>query len=62
LGGVTEIGSFLFFVAPPKVAKASTILSVMCHCCKHFCLKTSPMYTSLKEGCFVAKVKNTFNI
>ena len=28
LGGATEIGSSLFFVKPPKVAKASTIVTV----------------------------------
>jgi hypothetical protein len=26
--GVTEIGSFLFVVAPPKVAKACTVVTV----------------------------------
>ncbi len=29
LGITTEIGSFLFVVAPPKVAKASTVVTVM---------------------------------
>jgi hypothetical protein len=29
LGGTTEIGSFLFVVAPTKVAKASTVVTVM---------------------------------
>ncbi len=44
LGGSTQIGSFLFFVAPPKVAKASTavavlhrkllyVFAVVCRCC-----------------------------
>ncbi len=28
LGGATEIGLFLFVVAPPKVAKASTVVKV----------------------------------
>ncbi len=28
LGGTTEIGSFLFVVAPSKVAKASTVVTV----------------------------------
>jgi len=28
LGGMTEIGSFLFVVAPPRVAKASTVVTV----------------------------------
>ncbi len=28
LGGATEIGSFLFLVAMPKVAKASTVVIV----------------------------------
>ncbi len=28
-GGATEIGSFLFIVALPKVAKASTVVTVM---------------------------------
>jgi hypothetical protein len=29
LGSTTEIGSFLFVVMPPKVAKASTVVTVM---------------------------------
>ncbi len=29
LSGATEIGSFLFVVVPPKVAKASTVVTVM---------------------------------
>jgi hypothetical protein len=29
LGGVTEIGSFLLFVVPPNVAKASTVVTVI---------------------------------
>ena len=28
LGNTTEIGSFLFVVMPPKVAKASTVVTV----------------------------------
>ncbi len=39
LGGVTEIGSFLFFVTPPKVIKESTKATVTFHCHQHFCLK-----------------------
>jgi hypothetical protein len=38
LGDVTQMGLFLFFVASPKVAKASTVsCSCRCHCrqCKH---------------------------
>jgi hypothetical protein len=27
LGGTTQIGAFLFFVAPPMVAKASTVVT-----------------------------------
>jgi hypothetical protein len=34
-----EIGSFLFLVVLPKVANASTIVTVACHCHQHFCLK-----------------------
>ncbi len=33
LGSTTEVGSFLFLVAPPKVAKASTD---MCRCRWHY--------------------------
>jgi len=33
LDGATQIGSFLFFVTPPKVAKAST---VTCHHRHHY--------------------------
>jgi len=29
LGGTTEIGSFLFVVMPPKVARASTSVSLL---------------------------------
>jgi hypothetical protein len=32
LGDVTEIGSFLFFVALPKVAKAGTVICCCCWC------------------------------
>ena len=39
LGGTTEIGSFPFFVTLPKVAEASTIVIVLCHCHQHFRLK-----------------------
>jgi len=27
LGGATQVGAFLFFVAPPMVAKASTVVT-----------------------------------
>ncbi len=33
LGGMTEIGSFLFFVESPKAAKAGMIT---CRCCWHY--------------------------
>ncbi len=32
LGSMTQKGSFLFFVALPKEAKASTEVTVTCHC------------------------------
>ncbi len=41
----TEIGTFLFFVASPKVAKAIT---VMCRCCQHYRTQTLPIKTQLK--------------
>jgi hypothetical protein len=34
-----QIVSFLLFVVLPKVAKASTIVTVTCHSCWDFCLK-----------------------
>jgi hypothetical protein len=33
LGGKTQIGSFLFYVVPPKMAKASKVVTVTC-CCR----------------------------
>ncbi len=36
LGGATQIGLVLLCVASPKVAKASTVVSVTCHCHLHF--------------------------
>jgi hypothetical protein len=38
-GDVTQIGLFLFLVALPKVAKASTIVAVACCCRRRNCLK-----------------------
>ncbi len=32
LGGTSEMGSFLFYVALPTVAKASIAVTVVCHC------------------------------
>jgi hypothetical protein len=32
LGATTEVGSFLFYVALPKAAKARTVVTVVCHC------------------------------
>jgi hypothetical protein len=43
LGGVTQIGSFLFYVVPLKVAKASTVVTVTCCCRQRFCKQTLPM-------------------
>jgi len=37
LGDATQIGLFLFLVASPKVAKASTVMTVACRCCQQFC-------------------------
>jgi hypothetical protein len=34
---VTQIGWFLFLVASPKVAKASTVMTVPCCCRRQFC-------------------------
>ncbi len=36
LGDVTQIGLFLFLVASPKVAKASTVMTVACCCHRQF--------------------------
>jgi hypothetical protein len=36
LGDVTQIGLFLFLVASPKVAKASTLMTVTCCCHQGF--------------------------
>jgi hypothetical protein len=33
LGDMTQIGLFLFLDATPKVAKANTVMTVMCRCC-----------------------------
>ncbi len=33
LGGMTQIGSFLFYVVLPKMAKASKVVTVVC-CCR----------------------------
>jgi hypothetical protein len=37
LGNTTQIGLVLFLVASPKVAKASTVMTVMCRCRRWFC-------------------------
>jgi hypothetical protein len=36
LGNATQIGLFLFLVASPKVAKASTVITVACRCRRGF--------------------------
>jgi hypothetical protein len=36
LRDVTQIGLFLFLVASPKVAKASTVMTVACYCHRQF--------------------------
>jgi len=41
------IRNISIWVASPKVAKASTIVTVSCQCRWHFCLKISPMETQL---------------
>jgi hypothetical protein len=43
LSGKTQIGSFLFCGVPPKVAKASTMVTVVCHCCWCYHAKTLPV-------------------
>jgi hypothetical protein len=43
LGGMTKKRNVLICVALPKVAKASTIVSVVCRCCWHYQAKTLPM-------------------
>jgi hypothetical protein len=40
LSSITQMGSFL-------LAKESTVLIVTCCCHRCFCIRTSPMYTSL---------------
>jgi hypothetical protein len=37
LGDATQIGLFLFLVVSPKVAKASTVMTVKCCCRQRFC-------------------------
>ncbi len=39
LGGVTKNRNNPIYVMPPKVAMASTIVTVICRCCHHYCLK-----------------------
>jgi hypothetical protein len=59
LGDVTQVGLFLFLVASPKVAKASTVMTVACRCCQGFCFASfanvndqSGLFTRLiKLGC-----------
>ncbi len=36
LSGAIEIGSFLFYVALPKVAEASVVVTVACGCHRQF--------------------------
>ncbi len=48
LGWWDTVRIISIWVASPKVTKASTIVTVACHCHWHFCLRMLPMETQLK--------------
>jgi hypothetical protein len=52
LGGITQVGLFLF-------AKASTIVTVVCCCRWHFRIQTLKMYTSLYWALFAFNTTET---
>jgi len=43
LGGTTRNRNNPICVASPKVAKANTMVTVVCCCHQHYCLQKSPM-------------------
>jgi hypothetical protein len=50
LASVTQIELVLYCVTSSKVVKASTVVTILCHCCWHFCLNAHDKLGQCKNG------------